>query len=71
MTQGDQMLQYMDDFGFITTFQAVLDLGIASPTKRISELRRKGHNIVSENVIAKNRYGKPTHYFKYRMGDEP
>ena len=66
MTQCDRMLKYMDDFGSITTVQAVLDLGIASPTKRISDLRKRGENIVSEVILCKNRYGQPTHYFKYR-----
>ena len=68
MTQCDRMLKYMDDFGFITTYQAVVDLGIASPTKRISDLRQRGENIVSETVLTKNRYGEPTHYLKYRRG---
>jgi hypothetical protein len=62
------MLKYMDDFGFITTYQAVLDLGIASPTKRISELRQRGENIVGETIYSKNRYGEKTHYNKYRRG---
>ena len=68
MTQCDRMLKYMDDFGYITTFQAVLDLGIASPTKRISDLRKRGENIISEDILCKNRYGQPTHYYKYRRG---
>lgn len=68
MTQEERMLKYMDDFGYITTYQAVVDLGIASPTKRISNLRKRGENIISENVQSTNRYGEPTHYFKYRRG---
>lgn len=65
MTQEDRVLKYIDDFGYITTFQAVVDLGIASPTKRISNLRKMGYDIVSETVYTKNRYGEPTHYLKY------
>ena len=68
MTQAERMLKYMDDFGFITTYQAVVDLGIASPTKRISDLRRMGYEIISEDIKTKNRYGENTHYFKYRRG---
>lgn len=66
MTQCERMLKYMDDFGFITTYQAVVDLGIASPTKRISDLRKMGFDISSETIFTKNRYGQSTHYFKYR-----
>lgn len=68
MTQCDRMLKYIDDFGFITTYQAVVDLGIASPSRRICDLRQRGVNIVSETILTKNRYGEPTHYFKYRRG---
>lgn len=66
MTQAERALKHMDDFGFITTYQAVVDLGIASPTKCISNLRKQGFQIESETVRCKNRYGQPTHYFKYR-----
>lgn len=68
MTQCERILKYIDDFGFITTYQAVVDLGIASPTKRISDLRKMGVDISSETVLTKNRYGEATHYFKYRRG---
>ena len=68
MTQAQRMLKYIDDFGFITTYQAVVDLGIVSPSRRICDLRQSGINIVSDTVYTKNRYGEPTHYFKYRRG---
>lgn len=68
MTQCDRMLKYMDDFGYITTYQAVVDLGIASPSRRICDLRQRGENIISETILTTNRYGEPTHYYKYRRG---
>ena len=68
MTQAQRMLKYIDDFGYITTYQAVVDLGIASPSRRICDLRQSGINIVSDTVLTRNRYGEPTHYFKYRRG---
>ena len=68
MTQAQRMLKYIDDFGFITTYQAVVDLGIVSPSRRICDLQQSGINIVSDTVYTKNRYGEPTHYFKYRRG---
>lgn len=68
MTQAKRMLKYMDDFGSITTYQAVVDLGIASPTKRISDLRKMGYEIISDDIKTTNRYGESTHYFKYRRG---
>lgn len=68
MTQCDRMLKYMDDFGYITTYQAVVDLGIASPARRICDLRQRGEVILSKMVYTKNRYGEPTHYLKYWRG---
>ena len=68
MTQCERILKYIDDFGYITTYQAVVDLGIVSPARRICDLRQRGVSIISEDVTTKNRYGDPTHYFKYRRG---
>ena len=64
MTQKQLIIQYMKDFGTITTFQAFTDLGITKLTTRISELRSE-YKIASEKMTVKNRYGKPVHFNKY------
>ena len=66
MTQKDRVLKYIDDFGFITTWQMMFDLGIGSPTKCISNIRKSGVNIETRTVFHKNRYGQPTHHAEYR-----
>ena len=58
MTQKQLIIQYMKDFGTITTFQAFTDLGI-------TKLRSDGHMIASEKLNVKNRYGKPVKFNKY------
>ena len=49
-TQCSRMLEYMREHGSITVRQAVTRLGINSPTRRITDLRRMGYEIESETV---------------------
>lgn len=66
MTQQQRILKYMDDFGSITTYEAFADLGITKLTTRISELRRKGYEILQEKVPHVDRYGNKSYYNRYR-----
>ena len=65
MTQCERILKYMDDFGSISTAQAMTDLGVYRLASRIHDLRRMGIDIESETRPAKNRYGETTHYSVY------
>ena len=65
--QRDLILQYIADFGYITSFQAYQDLGITQLATRISELKDRGYRFKTENVKTKNRYGKPSQYYKYYL----
>ena len=67
MTQREQILQYIKDFGSITPMQAFADLGITKLATRISEMRKDGMEFRIETMRGKNRYGKPTHYAKYSL----
>ena len=49
-TQCSRMLGYMREHGSITVRQAVTLLGINSPTRRITDLKRMGYEIESETV---------------------
>ena len=66
MTQCERILQYIDDFGSITSAQAFYDLGVACLPRRISDLKARGIQIESQTRLDKNRYGEPTHYKVYR-----
>lgn len=70
MTQCERILKYMDDFGSITTREAVVDLGIMRLGSRIHELRRGGYNIVDKYETGKNRYNEPTTYKRYWIDKE-
>ena len=67
MTQKERVLNYMQDFGDITPFQAFTDLGCTKLATRISELIDDGWKIKKEWVSSKNRYGEPVRYKKYSL----
>ena len=67
MTQRDLILQYLEDFGSITPFQAFADLGITKLATRISEMRKDGIGIKVDTIKSVNRYGKATTYAKYSL----
>ena len=67
MTQREQILNYINEFGSITPMEAFSDLGITKLATRISEMRRDGMEFKIETVKRKNRYGKPVHYARYSL----
>ena len=70
MTQCEKIIEYMDTFGSITTYEAFIDLGIARLASRICDLKKEGWPIVSETVTTTNRYGEKIHYAKYKIKRE-
>ena len=69
-TQAQRVLDYIRMFGSITQLEALRDLGCMRLASRISELRKKGHNITSERVTVENRYGEKCYIKRYMVGDE-
>ena len=65
MTQREQIIEYITEFGSITPMEAFSDLGITKLATRISEMRKDGMKFKIETVSTKNRYGKPVHYARY------
>lgn len=70
MTQKEQILQYIKDFGSITPMEAYSDLLITKLATRVSEMRKDGTTFKIETVYGKNRYGKSTHYARYSLRKE-
>lgn len=67
MTQKELILQYITDFGSITSYQAYADLGVTQLATRVRELKELGYTFRTEPQNGRNRYGKPTHYVKYYL----
>ena len=70
-TQCDRIIQYIKDFGSITTLEAMADLGILRLASRIFDLKEKGYEFEKKRVYTKNRYGEKTHYDEYRLKEIP
>ena len=67
ITQESRVLQYIKDFGCITTFDAFTDLGVTRLSDRIFTLRKKGYNIITNNKKVKNRYGTNVNIAVYTL----
>lgn len=70
MTQKDRVLKYMQDFGKITPLDAIREFGCLRLSARIFDLKRDGHNIISETETSKNRYGDSVSYAVYRLEEK-
>lgn len=68
MTQTERVLQYIRDFGSITTKEAVNDLGCYRLASRIHDIENKmGMQIDRVTEKGKNRYGEPTRFTRYSL----
>ena len=67
MKQTERILKYINDFGSITSLQAMQDLGVMRLASRITDLKQDGYEIDSEYVHSKNRYGEPMRYKRCYM----
>jgi hypothetical protein len=67
MNQRELIIKYLHDFGSISDYEAVVDLGILQFGARLKELREQGYNFSSEWVNKKNRYGKPVRFKRYKL----
>lgn len=69
-TQCQRIERYINDFGSITTLEAVNDLGILRLASRISEMRKNGYDIKDEQVAVKNRYGEKCYIKRYSWREQ-
>lgn len=64
-TQCERIIDYINDFGSITSMEAMQDLGCMRLASRVCELKKRGYKIISKTEIGKNRYGEPITYSRY------
>lgn len=70
-TQNKRIIDYINEFGSITQFEATRDLGVMRLASRVSDLKRLGYPVESEMVTVKNRYGEECRVKSYKLrGDE-
>lgn len=67
MSQKERILDYINEFGYITSWQAYQDLGIMQLGARIDQLQKEGHAFKKEWEHKKNRFGEPVRFIKYSL----
>ena len=70
ITQCQRIIDYMRQFGSISTLEAFNDLGVARLASRIHDLKGMGYNITSETKTGRNRFGEKTSFKVYRLAEE-
>lgn len=67
MTQRDRVLDYIKQFGSITSKDAFNDLGVTQLAARICELTDRGYTFDKQYESAKNRFGESVSFVRYSM----
>lgn len=67
MTQNTMILEHLKKGKSITAKDAMMKFGCYRLASRISELKDMGHDIVTDWVSSKNRYGETVRYASYRL----
>ena len=69
ISQRDRIINYIQEFGSITSKDAYNDLGVTQLATRIKELKEKGYEFKKEGETSKNRFGEPVSYKRYYIED--
>lgn len=70
MSQTEQIIKYLKEYGTITSFEAYVDLGITQLAARISELQEQGYCFKRVRKQAKNRFGNYVSFIEYSLAEE-
>ena len=65
ITQRDRVLDYIKQFGSITSRDAFNDLGVTQLAARICELTDRGYEFDKKFESAKNRFGESVSFVRY------
>jgi hypothetical protein len=64
-----RIIDYIEKFGSITTFQAFTDLGCTRLSEYIRQIRQD-RVVLDETIATKNRYGDKTWYKKFYFEEQ-
>lgn len=67
MTQTERILRHLNDYGSITSREAMTEYGIMRLASRICDLKKQGVPIASRTETAPNRYGEKTTFSVYSL----
>ena len=66
-SQKERVIDYINEFGSISSWQAYADLGITQLGARIDQLKHEGYIFKTEWETSKNRYGENVMYKRYSL----
>ena len=69
ITQKERIINYIRQFGSITSWEAYQDLGVMQLGARIDQLKKDGYTFKTEWVHKKNRFGEDVSFKKYYLDD--
>lgn len=69
ITQKDRIINYIRQFGSISSWEAYSDLGITQLGARIDQLKKEGYEFKTEWKSKKNRYGEDVSFKRYYLAD--
>lgn len=67
MTQCETILRHMEEYGTITSLEAMQEYGIMRLASRITDLKKAGTPIRRDMVSQKNRYGETVTFARYSI----
>lgn len=68
-TQKQRIINYIRQFGSISSWEAYKDLGVTQLATRIKELKEQGYEFTTEWESSTNRFGERTDYKRYYLAD--
>lgn len=68
MNQEQRLIDYLNNHTDINPLQAWQELGIYRLSAVVFKLKSKGHNIITNRIAVKNRFGEKCRVASYRMG---
>ena len=68
-SQKERILDYMNEFGSISSWEAFRDLGITRLAARASDIEADGIVLNHEREATTNRYGEKVYYTRYSIAE--
>ena len=69
ISQKQRIINYIRQFGSISSWEAYKDLGVTQLVTRIKELKEQGYEFRTEWENSTNRFGERTDYKRYYLAD--
>jgi len=70
MTQKEQILGHLKEYGSITSWDAIMEYGVTRLSHHIYCLRNEGYIIPDKRIQVNTRLGRTTNISKYTLRDE-